>query len=55
LQVISTGSPAAGQVFINSTGTQLILNPPAGAPGTLQPLVVQVNQVQADPALWVQF
>jgi Pvc16 N-terminal domain len=55
LEVLSTGSPAAGQVVIDPAGTQMVLNPPAGTPGTLQPVVVQVNQVQADPALWVQF
>jgi hypothetical protein len=55
LEVIATTSPEPGQVYINPSGTSLTFNPPQLAPGSLQPLVVAVGQVRADPALWVQF
>jgi hypothetical protein len=55
LQVVTTTSPAPGQVYINPSGTSLTFNPPPLTPGSLQPLAIRVNQVQADPALWVQF
>jgi hypothetical protein len=55
LQVVATTSPAPGQVFIDPSGSSMTFNPPALTPGSLQPVVIQVNQVQADPALWVQF
>lgn len=55
LQAVTTTSPAPGQVYIDPSGTSLTVNPPALTPGSLQPLVIKVSQVQADPALWVQF
>ncbi len=55
LQVVSTPAPTPGQVYLDPAGTSLTFNPPAETPGSLLPLVVQVAQVAADPALWVQF
>jgi hypothetical protein len=55
LQQISSSSPSEGQIYIDPTGSSLTFNPPAGTPGTLQPLAIQVDQIPADPALWVQF
>lgn len=54
LATSTTTSPGPGEVYVDPTGTSLVVNPPTQAPGTVQPLVVQVNQVPADPALWVQ-
>lgn len=55
LAASQTSSPGPGEVYVDPSGTSLVFTPPTGTPGTVEPLVVQVNQVPADPALWVQF
>ena len=49
-----TGTPAAGQVSVDASGTSFSFVPPAGPTGAVEPVRVRVNGIESDPALWVK-
>jgi len=49
-----TGTPAAGQVSVDGSGTSFSFLPPAGPTGAVEPVRVRVNGIESEPALWVR-
>jgi hypothetical protein len=49
----ASAAPGPGQVSVAASGTSFTFSPPPGPAGTVVPLRVRVNGIEADPALWV--
>lgn len=51
--VVGASTVPANQIVVNAGGTSLSFATPAGTAGSVEPVIVRVQGVQSDPALWV--
>lgn len=51
--VVGANTVPANQIVVGAGGTSLSFPTPAGTAGTVEPLIVRVQGVESDPALWV--
>jgi hypothetical protein len=49
----TSAPPGPGEVSLGSSGSSFSFSPPTGLTGTVLPVRVRVNGVEADPAVWV--
>jgi hypothetical protein len=51
--VVGASAVPANQIVVGAGGTSLSFPTPAGTAGSVEPVIVRVQGIESDPALWV--